>query len=128
MDKLGEYKNFLPQKIYIKRKQKNAEREKTALLIILCINIIFSFEVIGKITKKNESGKETFFSNDVDDKKILLSKQLDLFENIIVEGEIINGIGEIKTKEENVKMIEKNIKLNSIELQEKYAYLKFEGD
>lgn len=126
MDKIELYKNFLPKKIYMKRKQRNIEKEKTVLLIILGINIIFSFEVINKLIKASE--KEVIVSSSVSDKKILLNKQLDLFENIIIEGEIINGRGEIKTKEENVSNIEKKIKLNSIELQEEYAYLKFEGD
>lgn len=129
MNKLKLYKNFLPKKIYEKRNQKIIEKEKTAIIIILIINTIFSFESISKLIELNS--KKTTISTNVEykeDKKILLNKFIDIFNNIEVEGEIINGKGSIKIDEENVKDIEGMLKINSIELQEKWAYLKLEGE
>lgn len=128
-NKLQIYKDFLPREIYEKRKKKIKEKNKNAIVALLLINIIFSFETVNKIieAKENKNHKEVVVEYK-EDKKDSLYKFIELFRGMVAKGEIVNGEGRLEIEEINVGLIEGKMQIKSIEIDEDKAYLEIKGD
>ncbi|WP_297633467.1 hypothetical protein [uncultured Clostridium sp.] len=128
-NKLQIYKDFLPREIYEKRKKKIKEKNKNAIVALLLINIIFSFETVNKIieAKENKNHKEVVVEYKAD-KKDSLYKFIELFRGMVAKGEIVNGEGRLEIEEVNVGLIEGKMQIKSIEIDEDKAYLEVKGD
>lgn len=129
MDKLQLYKEFLPREVYEKRKKKIKEKNKNAIVVLLLINIVFSFETINKITEvKEEKNDKEVVVEYKEDKKDSLYKCIELFRDIEGKGEIVNGDGRLEVAEINTRIIEGKMKIKSIEINEDKAYLEVRGE